>query len=50
MVALHNLGTSAEKKEGASAVGAFRLSLSEALVTDQGALLITYKPTDGDSG
>lgn len=50
MIALDDVVTSAEEKEGASSVGAFRLSLLETLVTNQGALLITHKPTDGDAG
>jgi hypothetical protein len=45
MIAVHNICACAEQQECASTVGAFGLALSEALVTDERALLVPNEAT-----
>jgi len=45
MIAVHNIGTRAEQQERASTIRAFGLALSEALVTDERALLVANETT-----
>ncbi len=46
---LNNFITSTEQQEGAGSIGALGFSLVQALISNQGTLLITNKATDGDA-
>jgi hypothetical protein len=46
MIAVHDIGACAEQQEGASAICAFGLTLSKALVTDERALLVANEATE----
>jgi len=49
VVALHDFLAGTEQQESPSSVRALRLTLAQALVANQSALLITYETTDGDA-
>jgi hypothetical protein len=46
MIAVHDIGACAEQQERAITICAFGLALSEALVTDERALLVTNEATE----